>query len=83
MWNFQPCHWSQRACVGYGQSNRLERMFSGTFTSIPPTASISFTNDPKSTTTTWFTCSCEPSRSFTVWMASFGPPACIAALIFE
>ena len=56
-------------------------MFSGTFTVMPPTASISFSNEPKSTMTTWLIGS-PAEESSTVWIASFGPPICIAALIF-
>ncbi len=78
----QPGHCWQRVAVEYGQSKRLERIFSGTFTVMPPTASMSFSNEPKSTTTTWLTGSCEPRSWFTVWTASFGPPSCIAPLIF-
>ena len=55
LWKRQPFHCRQRCCVVYGQSNRFERMFSGTFTVIPPTASISFSNWLKSTITTWLT----------------------------
>ena len=82
LWKRQPCHCWQRVAVEYGQSKRLERMFSGTLTSMPPTASISFWNEPKSTTTTWLIGSWEPRRSSTVWIASLGPPICIAELIF-
>src|SRR5207248_3472623 len=42
LWKRQPGHCEQRCAVEYGQSNRLERMFSGTSTVIPPTASMSF-----------------------------------------
>ena len=82
LWKRQPGHCWQRVAVEYGQSKRLERIFSGTFTSIPPTASMSFWNEPKSTTTTWLIGSAEPSSWSTVCTASFGPPICIAALIF-
>jgi hypothetical protein len=81
LWKRQPLQVAQRL-ASYGQSNLFERMFSGTLTSIPPTASISFSNEPKSTRTTWFTCSDLPKSWSTVWIASFGPPSCIAALIF-
>ena len=50
---------------------------------IPPTASISFSNCEKSTITTWLIRSDFPSHASTVWTASFGPPSCIAALIFS
>jgi hypothetical protein len=47
-----PSHCAQRVLDPYGQSKRFERMFCGTSTSMPPTASINFMNAPKSTTTT-------------------------------
>jgi len=41
---------------------------------MPPTASTSFWNEPKSTMTTWLIWRPEPRRAFTVWTASAGPP---------
>ena len=82
LWKRQPFHWAQRCWVLYGQSNRFERMFSGTFTVIPPTASISFSNWLKSTTTTWLIGRAFPTSASIVRTASCGPPNCIAALIF-
>ena len=83
LWKRQPCHCEHRCCVLYGQSKRFERMFSGTFTVIPPTASISFSNWLKSTITTWLTGKDLPSNASSVCTASLGPPNCIAALIFS
>ena len=48
----QPSHFAQRAGL-YGQSKRFERIGFGTFTSMPPTASMRSLNPSKSTTTTW------------------------------
>ena len=70
------------SCAEYGQSNLFERMLSGTLMSMPPTASISVMNDAKSTITTWLTCRPGRRAASAVWIASFGPPICIAALIF-
>ena len=82
LWKRQPFHCAQRSDVLYGQSNLFDRMFSGTFTVIPPTASISFSNWLKSTITTWLTGMDLPRSASSVCTASFGPPNCIAALIF-
>ena len=82
LWKRQPSHCEQRVLDAYGQSKRFERMFCGTLTSMPPTASISCWNAAMSTTTTWFTCSSGPKSASAVLIASFGPPICIAALIF-
>src|SRR5215471_2013758 len=76
-----PFHCKQRCWLGYGQSNRFERMFSGTLTVIPPTASINFSNWLKSTITTWLIGSALPTSASTVRTASFGPPTCMAVLI--
>ena len=73
---------AQRSFDEYGQSKRFERIGCGTSTSMPPTASISAWKSCMSTTTTWFTWSSCPKSAFAVWIASFGPPSCIAALIF-
>src|ERR1700751_605878 len=83
LWKRQPFHWRQRCCEWYGQSNRFERMFSGTFTVIPPTASMSFSNWLKWRITTWLIGKDVPRSLSSVWIASFGPPSCIAALIFS
>ena len=58
-------------------------MFCGTFTVIPPTASMSFSNWLKSTITTWLTGKDLPSSPSSVRTASGTPPSCIAALIFS
>ena len=82
LWKRQPGHCWQRVAVEYGQSKRLETIVSGTLIVIPPTASMSFSNELKSTMTTWFIGRAVPSSWSTVCTASFGPPICIAALIF-
>ena len=76
----QPFHRSHRACVGYGQSNRFERIGLGTFTSIPPSVSIRSLKSAKLTTITWLIGT--PVKSWIVRIASAGPPIWNAALIF-
>ena len=65
----------------YGQSKRFERIAFGTFTSMPPIASMSSSNPSKSTTTTWSMG--RPVSAFTVASVSAGPPIWFAALIFD
>ena len=76
----QPSHFAQRAGL-YGQSNLFERIGFGTFTSMPPIASISSLNPSKSTTTTWSIG--RPVSALTVASVSAGPPIWFAALIFD
>ena len=75
----QPSQSAQRAGL-YGQSNLFERIGFGTFTSTPPSASISSRNPSKSKTTTWWIGS--PVSPRTVASVSAGPPSWFAALIF-
>src|SRR5436309_3421931 len=56
-----------------GQSKRLKRIRSGTFTVIPPTLSISSSKRAKSTMATWLTS--MPVSWRTVATASAGPPS--------
>ena len=76
----QPFHRWQRSCVENGQSNRFERIGSGTSIFTPPSASISCSKLWKSTTTMWLTWS--PVKALTVCTARFWPPNWYAALIF-
>ena len=66
--------------VGYGQSNRFERIGFGTFTVIPPSALIRSLKSAKLTTTTWLMS--RPVNVRIVLIASAGPPIWNAALIF-
>src|SRR5712691_8335914 len=76
----KPSQRAQRAFVGYGQSN-LEMIRSGTFTVIPPSASITSLNCEKSAVITWLIG--RPVYDWIVLIASAGPPDCIAAFTFE
>ena len=78
--NRQPSQ-SRHFSAVYGQSNLFERMGFGTFTSMPPRASISSRNPSKSTTTTWWIG--NPVSLRTVSMVSAGPPNWFAALTFD
>ncbi len=80
---FSKCHPSQFAHRAglYGQSNVFERIDFGTFTSMPPIASISSLKPSKSTTTTWSIG--RPVSALTVASVSAGPPIWFAALIFD
>ncbi len=79
-WKRHPGQASHRACDAYGQSNRFERIGSGTFTSIPPSASIRSLKSAKLITITWSISS--PVNWRIVRIASAGPPIWNAALIF-
>ncbi len=72
-WKRQPFHCKHRASVGYGQSNRFERIASGTLIVIPPSASIRSLKLLKSTTTAWSIGT--PVNSLTVLIARAAPPA--------